>query len=376
MLGSRYVLSSVDALVTRWKRVAVTALATGAAALLLTAVSGCSGASPAASGGARSAAFPALPPVAPDVAMLSPDGASLPLRRSALADQWFWLRTKVLDGDVPAGFERARAAMQELRAGLGNDADAWEDLEVLLGSVQSARELEAAFANLPETVATEGGGRVPLRATALQAAREIQATESLYRVGPYRAHAEAIDAAARELATALGPRGKELESTMRAEMGTSGPLPPVVLTLVADAPYAAAFAADDRGQNVAVFVRVRGLGGSPLLETALAETIHALDELTVRNADTAMNVLRKALGRRGMTEADSNVEMAVNTVTFAEAASLVRRFALPAHKALGEGGFYDLYPPAKAIVAAWERHLAGEPLEATADAIARAVAEP
>ncbi len=312
------------------------------------------------------------PSVAPDVAILTREGAALTLRRSALADQWFWLRTKVLEGDVPVGFERARSAMQDLRTTLGGDASSWEDVEVPLGAARSADELVTAFDALPNERA-EGGLRTPLRAPALQAARELRATEALYRAGPYRAHVAAIDRAARDLAATLGPRETELTAAMRADMRMDGPLPPIVLTLVAEAPYAAAFAADDRGHTAAVFLRVRGLEGSALVETTLAESLHAVDELSVRSPTTAMNVLRKALARNGMGEDDSNVEMVVNTVTFAEAASLVRRFVDPKHRPLGESGFYELYPPAKSIVLAWERHLAGESIEATAEAIARAV---
>ena len=127
---------------------------------------------------------------------------------------------------------------------------------------------------------------------------------------------------------------------------------------------------------MASFVRVRGLDGSALVETVLHESLHALDEMTVRES-TAMNTLRAALAQRGIDESNSNAEMAINTVTFAEAASLVRRFVDPKHRPLGESGFYTLYPPAPAIVEAWSRHVGGEAMDATADAIAKAVtAEP
>lgn len=338
------------------------------------AVAGCS---PAAAGGVVvvGPAAPPLPPVAPDVAMLSAEGAPFGLRRSALADQWFWLRTRAVDGDVPSGFERARAAMVDLRAALSADAEAWEEVEVSLGSARSGEELLDALRVLPAERVT-GDARVSLRAPALAVARELRDTEALYRKGPYRAHAATIDAAARDLLRVLGAREGELAQAIRAEMRAGQDLPSVVLTLVADAPYAGAFAADERGRSAAVFVRVRGLEGGALLETALAEWLHAVDELTVRDTGSAMNVLREALARGGMGSDDANVEMVVNTVTYAEAASLVRRFGDPSHRPLGESGFYELYPPAKAIVAAWDRHLAGEPLETTAEAIARAVASP
>jgi hypothetical protein len=311
-------------------------------------------------------------PVAPDVAMLSSEGAALRLRRSAVADQWFWLRAKVVEGDVPIGFERARVAMQDLRAALTSDTSSWEDVEIPLGSVRSGAELVDALQKLPgDRLASET--RVPFRTAALQAARELQDTEALFRAGPYRAHVQAIDGAARELTALVGPRNAELARALKDDMGTSAALPPIVLTLVAEAPYAAAFAADDLGHTSAVFVRVRGLSGTALLETALAEAIHAADELSVRDEGTSMNDLRAALARRGLDAGESDVGMVVNTLMFAEAASLVRRFVDPNHRPLGESGFYELYPPARAIVDAWERHLAGTPLDATAEAIARAV---
>lgn len=149
---------------------------------------------------------------------------------------------------------------------------------------------------------------------------------------------------------------------------------PLVLTLVGDAPYPSIFAADGRGRAHASFVRVRGLDGAALIETLLHEILHAMDELTVRES-SALNTLRAALAARGLDESDPSVEMAVNTVTAAEAASLVRRFIDPSHRPLGESGFYTLFPPAGAIVAAWDRHLAGAASpEETADAVAKAVA--
>ena len=57
-----------------------------------------------------------------------------------------------------------------------------------------------------------------------------------------------------------------------------------------------------------------------------------------------MNALRHALAAHGLPDDDPNVEMAVNTVTFAEAASLVRRFVDPNHRPLGESGFCTLFP--------------------------------
>ncbi len=89
-----------------------------------------------------------------------------------------------------------------------------------------------------------------------------------------------------------------------------------------------------------------------------------------------MNMLRADLIRAGLDEKDSNIEMVVNTVTFAEAASLVQRFVDPTHKAMAELGFYAIYPPAPAVVKAWDRHIAGESADQTAAAIAAAVTTP
>jgi hypothetical protein len=319
------------------------------------------------------------PPAAPvddahDATPLTPDTSPIGLRRSVVADEYFWLRAKVLEGEAPAPFADALAAMRDLRADLSADPTAWEDLEVPLGVVHRASELSVAYAELPVTKDV-AGKLVPLRARAVRLARAIEASESAYRAGPFREHDAEILRAAKELSARLIPNVDTILRTVEAEMALPGVSRPIVITLVGDAPYPGIFAADARGHATASFIRVHGLEGGALCETVLHESLHAIDELTVRSP-TAMNMLRGALTRYGIDESDPNVEMAVNTVTFAEAASLVRRFVDPKHRPMGESGFYTLYPPASGIVDAWNRHIDGQSLDETADAIARAVAAP
>jgi hypothetical protein len=311
--------------------------------------------------------------VGPAAESLAPESAPMGLRRSVVADEYFWLRAKALEGEAPAPFGPALAAMRELREDLAADPTAWEDLEVPLGTVERAADLQTVYGALP-VMRDVGGKMVPLRARAQKLAQAMAATEAAYQRGPYHDHASEIAHAAKELNTRLFPKLEEILRTIDADMNLPGTGRPIVITLVGDAPYPGIFAADDRGQTMASFVRVRGLEGGALVETVLHELLHAIDEVTVRSP-TAMNMLRDALARRGIDKSDPNVEMAVNTVTFAEAASLVRRFVEPTHRPLGESGFYTLYPPASAIVVAWERHVEGEGLETTADAVAKAVAQ-
>ena len=310
----------------------------------------------------------------PGDALLTIEGTPIALRRSVVADEYFWLRTKVLEGEAPPAYAEAFAAMHELRADLSADPTAYEDLEVPLGAVSHASDLVAIYGEFPERKDV-GGRMVPFRADALRLARAMSAVEGTYKRGPYRDHAEAIAAAAKDLATHLVPNEAAILRAIELDMGLPDGARTIVVTLVGDAPYPGIFAADARGRVMASFVRVRGLDGSALAETVLHESLHALDEMTVREP-TALNALRAALAKRGIDEHDSNAEMAINTVTFAEAASLVRRFVDPKHRALGEKGFYTLYPPAPAIVEAWTRHVDGEGLDATADAIAKAVTGP
>jgi hypothetical protein len=309
-----------------------------------------------------------------DASPLTPDTSPIGLRRSLVADEYFWLRAKALEGEAPAPFADALAAMRDLRAELSADPTAWEDLEVPLGIVRRASELAPAYSELPASKEV-GGKAVPLRARAQRLARAIEASEGAFRAGPFREHEADIARAAKELSSRLLPTVETILHAVESDMSLPGAGRPIVITLVGDAPYPGIFAADARGHATASFVRVRGLEGSTLSEVVLHEALHAIDELTVRSP-TAMNMLRHALGRRGIDESDPNVEMAVNTVTFAEAASLVRRFVDPKHRPLGESGFYTLYPPAPAIVEAWNKHIEGASLDETADAIARAVTGP
>lgn len=313
----------------------------------------------------------------PPDAMLTAEGAPIALRRSLVADLYFWLRAKALEGEAPKEYAEPYAAMQELRSDFAGDPTAWEDLEVPLGEVSSASELVGIYGALPER--REVGGRmVQLRTDATRLAKAMASVEDTFRRGPYHDHAEEIARAAKDLALRLVPHEQEILRAIETDMGVPNEQQrPIVITLVGDAPYPGIFAADARGHVMATFVRVRGLDGGALVETVLHESLHAFDEMTVREKSTAMNALRAALAQRGMDENDSNVEMAVNTVTFAEAASLVKRFIDKTHKPLGESGFYTLYPPAPAIVEAWSRRVEnGEAIDATADAIAKAVAAP
>jgi hypothetical protein len=264
--------------------------------------------------------------------------------------------------------------MHDLRGDLAGDPTSWEDLEVPLGEVSSATELIGIYEKLPEKKEV-GGQTVAFRAGAVRLARAMEGIEATYRKGPYRVHSDAIALAAKDLQAHLLPHEAEILRAIEADMALPGGARPIVVTLVSDAPYPGIFAADQRGRVMASFVRVRGLDGSALAETVLHESLHALDEMTVREP-TAMNALRAALAKRGIDAEDSNAEMAVNTVTFAEAGSLVRRFIDPKYRPLGESGFYTLYAPAPAIVEAWTRHIDGEGLDATADAIAKAVTGP
>jgi hypothetical protein len=108
----------------------------------------------------------------PSVEALTPDTAPIGLRRSVVADEYFWLRTKVLEGEAPPAFAEGLAAMRELRADLGADASAWEDLEVPLGSASGASELVGIYGALPEQ--TEVNGKtIALREIALRVARAL-----------------------------------------------------------------------------------------------------------------------------------------------------------------------------------------------------------
>ena len=80
----------------------------------------------------------ASPPAAPvddvaDVVPLAPDTSPIGLRRSVVADQYFWLRAKVLEGEG-AGAVRRRARRDARSArGAGGRSDRVEDLDVRSG---------------------------------------------------------------------------------------------------------------------------------------------------------------------------------------------------------------------------------------------------
>lgn len=321
----------------------------------------------------------------PTEVALTPAEAPIALRMNPVADAYFWLRAKALEGEAPAPFGEALEAMKTLRAELVDEAAAWEDLEVPLADTTHARVLTLVYGELPVTIDV-GGRPVPLRQLALRLARALEATEGAYLRGPWREHLAAAQRATRGLEATFSPRAGAILDAAESELALPSVSRPLVVTVVYDAPFPSAFAADARGRESAIFVRARGFDGeranasasasgtADFAEAVLHGALHAMDELSVRTKSTAMNELRTALGGRGLDAEDANGEMAVNTVTFAEAASLVRRFVDPGHRPLGESGFYTLFPPAAEIVAAWDKRVAGQNLDATIQAIAEIVA--
>ena len=62
-----------------------------------------------------------LAPIAPIDPPVVPDDSPIALRSSVVADEYFWLRTKVLEGEAPPAFADALSAMRDLRSDLGSD---------------------------------------------------------------------------------------------------------------------------------------------------------------------------------------------------------------------------------------------------------------
>lgn len=314
------------------------------------------------------ACAPAKPAEVPVLAIpraidLTPNDAPIVLRQSVVADQWFWLRSKLLEGEPDPAFKESLDAMRSLKDDLGGDASAWEDLELPLGTCSNAAELAERFDKLEQ-----------FKPQAVRVAKAMVASEQAFYRGPFEQHRPKIQAAARELQARFVAKEPAILDALKSDMQLPNVPSTMTVTLVGEAPYPTAFAADDRGHEIASFVRVGALPVSDLAETILSESLHAYDEITVK-VPTAMNMLRADLVRAGLDEKDSNIEMVVNTVTFAEAASLVQRFVDPGHTAMAEGGFFSIYPPAPTIAQAWKRHVEGESIDMTTAKITAAVTQ-
>lgn len=315
-----------------------------------------------------------LPPPPPDVGPLTPADAPIALMKSAVATQWFWLRAKTLEGGAPPGFEEATATMRELKDTIGPDTIVWEDLEGAVLGVATAHDLPSAVGALP-TLEDDPSRVTLLRLAGLRAARSVAATEGHYRRTVYGEHAQEVTRAAATLAALLLPRAGSALTAMRDDLGAPWPDVPVVLTLVYDAPFRGSDAPKTAPRALGRFLRVRGVTGPALVESAITEILLGFDEQAQPDDTSALQKLRAALVRRGLAHGDPAIELATHALAASEARALVARLLPKETEPSTEPPSCALYPPACVIDEVWQRRTMDRtPVDATVEVLADAVA--
>lgn len=317
-------------------------------ALLPPAVS-CAGAPPDAP--------PALtPPVAPE------------LQVRPLTDLYYEVRARAGARGAPpqeGPLSAAVAAARVLERSFGFPLP-WGLVDGELIGCQTADDLVRACEALPETFTRRepgGGTRLqPLHEPAVALARALAAVEADWLTREWPPRRAALEAARAQLAARLqGPRAAALfeHFTGILDLHLARAEAPVLLVTRAPWPGAMTFRAPGGG-GVSV-VGLEGQAGSTLVEVALHEILHTLDELGA-DQETLLQRVRASLAAAGLSETDRRRRDAAHLLFFVHAADTVRRFVDPGHVDYGEsaGLYARLGPYARVVRALWPRYVAGE----------------
>lgn len=287
----------------------------------------------------------------------------LDVRVSPIVDLYCELRVLAADPSalsVDDPRAPAVAAIRALDRELGPLFLGWGLVEGGLAEAHSGADLAAAFGALPESWELRDGRSIALRAPALAIAAEIAALEPAWRrdVWPERL-AELMDAATR-LRAAVESRPEALSDFAAAmELAPAGAVVPVLL--VSDATAPGAFTYRRPGGGGLCFVGVRAHPGSQLLETALHESLHAL-EVQLGDDPSLLTKLRDALTAAGLGERDPALRNVPHTLYFLHAADTVRRHFDPEHEDYGDvASYYEkVAPVAEYERPLWEAYRSGE----------------
>ncbi len=297
--------------------------------------------------------LPSAPSVAPQTRLV--------FEAQPTVDLYFYIRacaSPEREAAPPAGFEAA----VELVAALDRDLDrfflAWGPLEGALNGVQSATDLERAFADVPATLESRSGKSIALHERALEVAR----------IWPE--HRTAIADARELLERGFDEKQAECLAFHLRSLAMNDPGLEIPVYLVAEAPFPGAVThRDDEGRGVC-FVAVNGAEGSQLFETVLHEATHALD---IAVNESVLGRLREKLAQKGVTQRDRAFRDLPHTLMFVQSAESIRRTVDPEHQDYGDvSGYYSRVSEATQLVRpAWKDFLDGKAsLEETLERIA------
>jgi hypothetical protein len=287
----------------------------------------------------------------------------LDLRLSPVVDQYFGLRRTVADWLLTSPeVEERLAPVRALEQAVGSPL-AMGLVEGGLADCQTAADVHAAFASLPETARLRDGTELHLRAPALAVAEALAAEEPAFLAGPWRAHEPELEARRAELAEALDDETLDAISADLARwLGLSSGQLELPVVLVSSAPEPGAFTHRSRtGAVTFVAVGDERLATSLLCEIVVHEAIHALD-VSPLGRESLLAQLRRALLGRGVGPTDPLQRDAVHTLFFLAASEAVRRHGDPEHRDYGDvRGYYARAGKAAEVARApWSAYIAGE----------------
>ncbi len=256
----------------------------------------------------------------------------------------------------------AVAMMKELERAL--EFSGWGVMEGHLDGVADGSELIARYGQLPERYRPRRGGpnakEIELRRLAVDAAEQVAEIEPEWMQIAWPTRSRELERRARQLEQLLDDDAQDAVYTdvlESLEMDVHGLQVPMFLTT--HAPWPGAFTYFGPGRKGLCFVSISDTTTSELAESAVHESIHALD--LAAGDDSLLRTLERALIQAGLSPRDKSVHDASHTLFFLLAADAVRDHLVPDHLDYGDTeGYYDKVPQIIAIERPlWKRYRDG-----------------
>jgi hypothetical protein len=276
---------------------------------------------------------------------------------SDLADLYCFMRKEIagyskLDSKWNEPLENMRKAerMEPPRLGFAL-------LDGFIADSAGLRDLGRSFWDAPEKVSED----VPVQEPLVYVYRALRKAMPIYEADIRDDHKKVVQAAQERIDKELTPNADKVVGFIldSLQLEDSGGTVPVFLT--AAGPPPGGFTSRSRETSAACFIAVEGFAGSLLYEVILHESTHAFEVLAADANPSVLDLLRRELASRGVSEKDPKYRDVPHTLMFVQSAETVKRFINPQHIPYGEvlGYYKRIGKIADSVQRHWLLHLDG-----------------
>ncbi len=267
--------------------------------------------------------------------------------------------TDELPKDLDSFAQTVNLARQVSKEFGGWNSPAWSAIEIAFSKLDSTSAAFKVAGELPESITSRRGTKIPLRDGARRYADALMQVEGFYLKNIWPEHRAIIQEAEKYITQKFAPKEKEVFAYFTANLGIEDVQSQVPVFLVPAAPWPGGFTLWHSDERIIV-ISVEDHKGSTLLETLLHEAIHALDVESKGKNNVLVEVHNRLL-KAGLTDQDQAVRHGPHWLVFIQAGETVRRFLDISHQHYGQELYIRLQRMSRSdVLAIWTAFLDGK----------------